>query len=50
MTKIRTAREAVSQIRDGATIAVNSSSGLLCPDELLKALGSGLMRRPGQGR
>lgn len=39
MTKIRTAREAVSQIRDGATIAVNSSSGLLCPDELLKALG-----------
>ncbi|MBX2883308.1 MAG: acyl CoA:acetate/3-ketoacid CoA transferase [Granulosicoccus sp.] len=30
---------AVSHINDGATIAVNSSSGLCCPDAILQALG-----------
>lgn len=39
MSKIRTAAEAVRLIADGATVAVNSSSGLLCPDDVLKALG-----------
>ncbi|MBS0995202.1 acyl CoA:acetate/3-ketoacid CoA transferase [Gluconobacter cerinus] len=39
MTKTRTAAEAVSLIRDGSTIAINASSGLLCPDDVLKALG-----------
>ncbi|MCV6548080.1 MAG: acyl CoA:acetate/3-ketoacid CoA transferase [Cohaesibacter sp.] len=39
MTKIKTASEAVSHIRDGAVIAVNSSSGLCCPDAVLQALG-----------
>ncbi|MFT8958286.1 MAG: CoA-transferase, partial [Gluconobacter oxydans] len=39
MTKVRTATEAVSLIRDGAMVAVNSSSGLLCPDAVLEALG-----------
>ncbi len=39
MTKIRTAAQAVAVIRDGATIAVSSSSGLCCPDAVLAALG-----------
>ncbi|WP_215765981.1 acyl CoA:acetate/3-ketoacid CoA transferase [Gluconobacter cerinus] len=39
MTKTRTAAEAVSLIKDGSTIAINASSGLLCPDDVLKALG-----------
>ena len=39
MPKIVTAAEAVKLIPDGATIAVNSSSGLCCPDAVLKALG-----------
>jgi acyl CoA:acetate/3-ketoacid CoA transferase len=39
MSKVRTAADAVRLIRDGATVAVNSSSGLLCPDAVLKALG-----------
>ncbi len=39
MTKIRTADEAVGLIGDNATVAVNSSSGLCCPDAVLKALG-----------
>jgi len=39
MSKVRPAAEAVSLIRDGATVAVNSSSGLLCPDAVLAALG-----------
>jgi propionate CoA-transferase len=39
MSKIRTAAQAVAMIRDGATVAVNSSSGLLCPDAVLQALG-----------
>ncbi len=39
MSKIRTAAEAVALIRDGAMVAVNASSGLLCPDAVLQALG-----------
>ncbi|NHN89016.1 acyl CoA:acetate/3-ketoacid CoA transferase [Acetobacter conturbans] len=39
MTKVRTAAEAVRLIPNGATVAVNSSSGLLCPDAVLEALG-----------
>ena len=39
MTKVRTAAQAVRLIADGATVAVNSSSGLLCPDAVLEALG-----------
>ncbi|WP_312530908.1 acyl CoA:acetate/3-ketoacid CoA transferase [Paracoccus sp. (in: a-proteobacteria)] len=39
MSKIRTASEAAKLVRDGAVIAVNSSSGLLCPDHVLAALG-----------
>lgn len=39
MSKIKTAAEAVKLIGDDATVAVNSSSGLLCPDDVLKALG-----------
>lgn len=39
MTKQRTAQEAVALIPDGATVAVNSSSGLCCPDAVLAALG-----------
>ena len=39
MAKIRTAAEAARLVRDGAVVAVNSSSGLLCPDAVLKALG-----------
>lgn len=39
MSKVRSAEEAVRLIRDGAVVAVNSSSGLLCPDAVLKALG-----------
>ena len=39
MPKIVSAAEAVSQIKDGAIVVVNSSSGLGCPDATLKALG-----------
>lgn len=39
MSKVRSAAEAARLVTDGATVAVNSSSGLLCPDEVLKALG-----------
>jgi len=39
MSKIKTAAQAVQLIKDGAMIAVNSSSGLCCPDAVLKALG-----------
>ena len=39
MAKLKTAAEAARLVADGATVAVNSSSGLLCPDEVLKALG-----------
>jgi len=39
MGKIRTAAQAAALIRDRAVVAVNSSSGLLCPDAVLQALG-----------
>jgi propionate CoA-transferase len=39
MSKIRSSQEAVKVIRDGAVVAVNSSSGLCCPDLVLKSLG-----------
>jgi propionate CoA-transferase len=39
MPRIVTAAEAVGLIGDRATVAVNSSSGLCCPDAMLKALG-----------
>ncbi len=39
MPKIVSAADAVKIIADGAIIAVNSSSGLGCPDAVLKALG-----------
>ncbi len=37
--KVRPLEEAVKLIPDGAVVAVNSSSGLLCPDAVLQALG-----------
>jgi acyl CoA:acetate/3-ketoacid CoA transferase len=39
MPKIVSAAQAVQAIPDGAAVAVNSSSGLCCPDAVLKALG-----------
>jgi acyl CoA:acetate/3-ketoacid CoA transferase len=39
MSKVTSAEEAVKVVCDGATVAVNSSSGLCCPDLVLKALG-----------
>jgi propionate CoA-transferase len=39
MPKIVSAQDAVSHIPDGAVVAVNSSSGLNCPDSILAALG-----------
>ncbi|MEM6461061.1 MAG: acyl CoA:acetate/3-ketoacid CoA transferase [Pseudomonadota bacterium] len=39
MTKQRTAAEAVAMIPDDAVVAINSSSGLCCPDAVLAALG-----------
>ena len=40
MPKIVTAAEAAQLVSDGAIVAVNSSSGLNCPDAVLKALGA----------
>ncbi len=40
MGKVRTAEQAVASVRDGAVVAVNSSSGLCCPDAVLAALGA----------
>ncbi len=40
MSKVTTAEEAVKHIGDGAVVAVNSSSGLCCPDAVLAALGA----------
>ena len=40
MSKVTTAAEAVAHIADGAMVAVNSSSGLCCPDAILAALGA----------
>jgi propionate CoA-transferase len=39
MPKIVTAQDAVRQIADGSIVAVNSSSGLNCPDAVLQAMG-----------
>jgi acyl CoA:acetate/3-ketoacid CoA transferase len=39
MPRIVTAAEAVRHIADKATVTANSSSGLCCPDAVLKALG-----------
>jgi propionate CoA-transferase len=39
MGKLKTLTEAAAMIGDGATIAVNSSSGLGCPDAVLAAIG-----------
>ena len=39
MPKLMSAREAAELIADGATVAVNSSSGLCCPDAVLAAIG-----------
>lgn len=39
MPKIVSAAEAARAIPDGAAVAVNSSSGLNCPDAVLKAIG-----------
>ena len=39
MPRIVSAAEAVKAIPDDAVVAVNSSSGLNCPDAVLKALG-----------
>ena len=39
MPKIVTAVDAARMVPDGATVAVNSSSGLCCPDVVLKAIG-----------
>ncbi len=38
-SKQRTAAEAAALVKDGDTVAVNSSSGLCCPDAVLAALG-----------
>ncbi|MBB2185040.1 acyl CoA:acetate/3-ketoacid CoA transferase [Gluconacetobacter liquefaciens] len=40
MSKIRTATNVASLVEDGAIVAVNSSSGLCCPDAILAALGA----------
>ena len=39
MQKLISAAQAAALIPDGATLAVNSSSGLNCPDAILKAIG-----------
>ena len=39
MSKLMSAAQAVAGITDGDIIAVNSSSGLCCPDAVLEALG-----------
>jgi len=44
MPKLVSAAQAVEAIPDGAAVAVNSSSGLCCPDAVLKALGERFSR------
>jgi len=39
VAKIVSAANAVAEIADGSVVAVNSSSGLCCPDAILKAMG-----------
>ncbi len=40
MSKVLTAEEAADLLPDGAVVAVNSSSGLCCPDAVLAAIGA----------
>lgn len=40
MSKVKQAADVATLIRDGAVIAVNSSSGLCCPDAVLAAIGA----------
>ena len=40
MSKIKSAEHAAQLIQDNALIAVNSSSGLCCPDAVLAAIGA----------
>ena len=40
MTKLKSMEEAVNMVRDNSIVAVNSSSGLCCPDAVLAALGA----------
>ena len=40
MSKIKTAEQAAELINDDAIVAVNSSSGLCCPDAILAAIGA----------
>lgn len=40
MPEIVTAQQAAKRIKDGAVIAVNSSSGLCCPDAVLAGIGA----------
>ena len=40
MSKLHSAAEAARLVCDGDIVAVNSSSGLCCPDAMLKAIGS----------
>ena len=40
MSKIKTAEQAAQLIQDNGVIAVNSSSGLCCPDAVLAAIGA----------
>ncbi len=49
MTKISTGEQAAELIGDGFVVAVNSSSGLCCPDAVLEALGE-RFRRAGAPR
>ena len=39
MSKIKTAQEAAALVGNDAVVAVNSSSGLCCPDAVLQAIG-----------
>src|SRR6478672_5320888 len=39
MSKTRSAAEVAALVKDGAVVAVNSSSGLCCPDAVLAAIG-----------
>lgn len=49
MSKVRSIADAVKLIPDDAIVAINSSSGLLCPDAVLKGLGE-RFEREGQPR
>ena len=49
MQKTSSATEAVKLINSGDTVAVNSSSGLCCPDAVLAALGKRFAKEGGPG-